>query len=134
MNRWRLMLAATALLGGCATAADEAKRQAAGERELAKALEGYTPGRTLNCIDPSFAGAPQMVGDSLLYRPVGGTIYRNVVQPNCPAFRGDQIVVAELYGSQVCRNDRFRLVQRGGGNIPSPYCRFGSFVEYKKNR
>ena len=68
MTRWTLMLAAIALLGGCATAADEAKRQAASDRELAEALEGYTPGRTLDCIDPTFAGGPQLVGDSLVYR------------------------------------------------------------------
>ena len=134
MTRWTLMLAATALLGGCATAADEAKRQAADERELAETLEGYSPGRTLDCIDSTFAGGPQLVGDSLVYRPSGGTLYRNVVAPNCPGFHGDQIVVAELYGSRICRNDRFRLVQRGGGGIPSATCRFGPFVEYKKDR
>jgi hypothetical protein len=134
MHRWTLTLAATLLLAGCATAADEAKRQAADQKELTKALAGYTPGRTVDCIDATFAGGPQLAGDSLLYRPIGGTLYRNVVAPNCPSFHGDQIVVAELYGSRICRNDRFRLVQRGGGSIPSGYCRFGPFVEYKKDR
>jgi hypothetical protein len=134
MHRWTLMLAATALLAGCATAADEAKRQAAGERELTEALAGYTPGRTLNCVDPQLAGGPQIVGDSLLYRATASTYYRNIVAPDCPSLRGDQIVVAEVYGSGICKNDRFRLVQRGGtAGIPSAYCRFGEFVEYKKN-
>ncbi|MFV0625012.1 hypothetical protein ACBY01_13520 [Sphingomonas sp. ac-8] len=134
MLRWTLTLAGAALLAGCATPAEEARRRAAGEKELAETLADYTPARTLDCIDPTFAGGPQIVGDSLLYRATANTYYRNVVEPNCPALRGDQIVIAELYGSRICKNDRFRLLQRGqSAGIPSGYCRFGEFVEYKKN-
>lgn len=133
MLRSTLTLAAAALVAGCTTPAQEARQRAAGQQELAETLEDYTPGRTVECIDSSFAGGPQIVGDSLLYRATASTYYRTVVQPGCPALRGDQVVIAEIYGGRICRNDRFRLLQRGqSAGIPSGYCRFNEFVEYKK--
>ena len=96
MPRWTLTLAAAALVAGCTTPAQEARERAAGQREIAETLEGYTRVGTRDCVDPQLAGGPQIVGDSLLYRATANTYYRNVVAPGCPALRGDQIVHTPL--------------------------------------
>ena len=40
-------------------------------------------------------------------------------------------MIVDVYGGQLCRNDRFRLVEPGL-SIPSAYCRFSGFTPYDK--
>jgi len=98
-------------------------------RDLAKALAGHVPGKTSQCIDPQFASGPQVIGhDTLLYRQ-GGTIWKaNVIGP-CPALDDDVTIISEVYGGQLCRNDKFRVLEPGA-RIPSAYCRLGAFQQY----
>ncbi len=130
----RLAWTATALLiGACATPQQQAKTKERGERLLAKTLEGRVAGPAQNCIPTGFTNGPQVVGDSLIYRQSGKRVWRSQVGDRCPFLRDDQIVVSILYGTQVCRNDRFRLIDRGS-RIPSADCTFGEFVPYDKVR
>jgi hypothetical protein len=39
------------------------------------------------------------------------------------------IVIIDLYGSQMCENDRFRTVSPGT-SIPGAFCRLGKFTPY----
>lgn len=122
----RATVAAVAfMLGGCAASrADPASSDAA---ELAEALAGRTPGPPRQCIAvPS--GGPMIIGDALLYRE-GRRLWVTRTVDGCPSLRDDAITITEVQGGQLCRNDRFRTVQRGGG-ILGPYCRFGAFVPY----
>jgi len=112
------------LVAGAAVARDDDA-----QRELAKALAGHVPGKTSECIDPKFASGPQVIGhDTLLYRQ-GGTIWKaNVIGP-CPALDDDVTVIVDMYGGQLCRNDKFRVLEPNA-TIPSAYCRLGSFQQY----
>ena len=116
-------LAAT-LIAGAAVAHDSDA-----QRDLAKALAGHVPGKTSECIDPQFASGPTVIGhDTLLYHQ-GSTIWKaNVIGP-CPALDDDVTVISDIWGGQLCKNDRFRVLEHGM-SIPSAYCRMGSFEQY----
>lgn len=122
-------LAAALALAGCA---DDPARLAASEADdLSRALAGRAPGREVDCIDADASG-PQVIGGTLLYRD-GGKLWRNDVIGTCPSLQGDPLIVAEVYGSRLCRNDRVRAVPRTGG-IPGPECRLGRFTPYTRLR
>lgn len=40
-------------------------------------------------------------------------------------------VIVEMRGSQLCRNDQFRVLTPGT-SIPSGYCRLGKFTPYTR--
>jgi hypothetical protein len=100
--------------------------------DVAKTLGGRTPGTPQTCIDNGSAGSPQIIDDrTLLYTESGRRIWRNDLPEACPGLRDDSHLIVEVYGSQLCQNDRFRAVDFGS-HIPGPYCRFGKFVPYDK--
>lgn len=121
----RGLLVVTALAG--ATAADDAK-------DLANALAGRTPGKPETCVSPSRIGTPQIIGNRILLYRDGRRMWRNDLPEACPGLNDDAIVVSEIYGGQVCRNDQFYTLQRTGGSIPGPRCRLGNFVPWDKAR
>lgn len=123
MIRGLLLVAA---LGG-ATAADDAK-------DLARALAGRVPGKAETCVSASRVGSPQIFGDRVLLYRDGARLWRNDLPDGCPGLDADPIFVSEVYGGQVCRNDQFYTLQRGGGSIPGPRCRLGNFVPWDKVR
>lgn len=126
-------IAPALLAGACATPQQVAETKAEDARLLARTLEGRVAGPAQDCIPTGFIDGPQVVGDSLIYRQSGKRLWRSQVGDRCPFLRDDQIVVSILYGTQVCRNDRFRLIDRGS-RIPSGDCTFGQFVPYDKAR
>ena len=44
---------------------------------------------------------------------------------------GGHTMIVEMHGSQLCRNDLFRM-NEAGSSIPNAYCRFGKFTPYSK--
>ncbi len=124
-------IAPALLAGACATSQQVAETKAEDARLLARTLEGRVAGPAQDCIPTGFIDGPQVVGDSLIYRQSGKRLWRSQVGDRCPFLRDDQIVVSILYGTQVCRNDRFRLIDRGS-RIPSGDCTFAPFVPYDK--
>ncbi|MHA6724119.1 hypothetical protein [Sphingomonas sp. RS2018] len=127
----RTALLAALALAGCTAAADRGSRVDT-ETEMAEALEGRTAGKPQDCIALPATAGPRIVGESLLYQ-AEGRLFRNDPVDGCAALRGDPIVVIELFGSRVCRNDRFRTLPRQT-SIPGPYCRLGPFVPYDRPR
>lgn len=127
--RWRLVLAAGALAGGATALAQDS---APLSPDLAKALEGRVPGKPENCISNSRVNGPEIIDDrNILYRQSGARIWRNEMTDKCPAVRDNDIVVIEIFGDQICKYDRFRVVNRNSG-IPSAFCILGSFTPYDK--
>ncbi|GAA0327329.1 hypothetical protein GCM10009087_41980 [Sphingomonas oligophenolica] len=123
----KLPLLALALLATGAMAADS-DREA---RDLAKALAGRTPGKPFDCVNPSWAGGPQIIGNrTLIYRETG-RVLRNDLPEACPGLDEDSIIVSEIHGSQLCKGDLFYTLQRGS-RIPGPHCRLGKFTPYEK--
>ncbi|WP_141395866.1 hypothetical protein [Sphingomonas spermidinifaciens] len=122
------------VLAGCAGQDRTAEQiRARGEREFAAAIEGRVPGKPARCIDPQTAGGPQLVApDKLVYRDLNAVWVTRV--EGCPFIDRDSIVIAEVFGGQLCRNDRFRTARRGGIAIPGPFCRYGDFTPYRAPR
>lgn len=129
MAPWLRLIAAMALtVGATAMAQDSAPMSPA----LAKALEGRVPGKPENCIWNSRGTSPDIVDDrNILYRQSGARIWRNELADKCTPMRDNDYLVIESYGDQICKFDRFRVVNRNSG-APSAYCILGSFTPYDK--
>lgn len=124
------VLAAVALAGCSANAASDPGKD--GE-ELNKALAGRVAGTPKACIGVTSGDGPMIIGQTLLYRE-GRRLWRTEPVGGCPGLNGDPILVVEVHGGQLCRNDRFRTLDRASTLIPGPYCRFGDFTPYEKPR
>jgi hypothetical protein len=127
-----IMLAAFALAGCTGNAALQASRQAEAQRDLDDALKGRVAGKPQDCLfSPSSVNGPQIVDQgTILYRD-GKRVWRNDLAAACPSLDHDDILVVEMHGSQICKNDLFRPIDRGS-QIPGAYCRFGQFTPYVK--
>lgn len=99
--------------------------------ELDKALAGRVAGQPQNCIDTNSNDGPQIIDNRTLIYRSAGRVWRNTLPDECPSLRDDSILIVEVYGAQLCSDDRFRTVTRGL-SIPSAYCRLGRFVPYTK--
>ncbi len=122
----RPFLAAIAVLAvtGAATARDS-------RDDLAKALDGRVAGTPVRCIQLSRVNGPQIVDrTTILYRD-GGRLWRTGPRGACPSLRPLTALVTEVYGGQLCRNDRFRILAPGD-IIASGTCLFTDFTPYDR--
>jgi hypothetical protein len=95
-------------------------------------LAGRIAGPPVACIDVSRVQGPTIVDDkTILYRESGRRIWRATPIGACGPLRPASTIIVDVYGGQICRNDRFRLLSYGM-SIPSAYCRFGNFTPYDK--
>ncbi|MEZ0495299.1 hypothetical protein [Sphingomonas sp. IW22] len=130
----RALLIASAALA-CAGCAADAQRTAdireRGAREFAEATKDRVAGAPNDCISLQRTGGPQIVSpDTLIYRD-GSTLWVTRVQ-GCTFLDDNDLVVSRVFGSQLCRNDQFRTLQRGTSSIPGPICRYGNFTPYRR--
>lgn len=132
--RSAIVTAAALLIAGCAATPEQmASDQAEAAKDFATATKGRVAGKPQQCIDNVGVDGPQIIGnDRLIYRQGGRRIWVTQLRSECPGLRPqDSIIIAEVFGGQTCRNDRFRVVQRGN-TIPGAYCFFGDFVPYDR--
>ncbi|WP_246156454.1 DUF6491 family protein [Sphingorhabdus profundilacus] len=102
---------------------------------LTKELSGKVAGEAVNCIsDFNGANVIRISDDILLYRVSGRLVYKNTLRGGCPGLANDNdVIVTEQFGSQKCRGDLIKLVDRTTG-IQGPVCSLGEFVPYRKNK
>lgn len=97
-------------------------------------LAGRVAGEPVNCITLNRNTSPEIVdGRTILYRETERRVWRTGPVDNCPSLRPLNTLIIDVYGAQLCRNDRFRTVTPGT-SIPSAYCRFDRFTPYDKPR
>jgi hypothetical protein len=101
---------------------------------LAKELKGKVAGAPVNCISSTHHYDPIRISDDmLLYRVSGRLVYQNKLRGICNGLtRDDDIIVTETFGSQYCRGDIIRLVDRMSG-FPGGFCSLGEFTPYRKD-
>lgn len=129
--RLAIMIGA-ALLGGCAASAEQsASRQAEADRDLAKAIGDRKPGKPQDCINSTTNDGPQIIDKKTVIYRQGQRVFVNTLVAECPNLSSYNTMVVELHGSQICRNDQFRVIEPGSA-IPGAYCRFGKFMPYSK--
>lgn len=95
-------------------------------------LAGRVAGAPQRCISlGATVDGPTIVDEhTILYRS-GSRIYRTGPQGTCPALRPFNTLIVEVYGGQLCRNDRFRI-KEPNSVIPSGACLFTDFTPYSK--
>lgn len=111
MHRIALALAAGAAL--LAAPAVAAKGKPTGEEKLAKLLEGREAGKPVNCIPLFATRSSRIIDKTAIVYDNGNVIYVN--RPRHPeSLDDDDVMVTNLYSSQLCRLDTVRLHDRTG--------------------
>ena len=123
------------LIGAIAiTATPAIARQSMQERgaaELAKELDGLVPGAPQKCLSLSdIQGSHIIDGTAIVYRTLGGKTYVNRTL-NPQLLREDGIPVQFVFGAQLCRLDRVRLLDRYS-RIPRGDIGLSDFMLYSK--
>lgn len=122
------------LLAGCTANARSSSNQTTVESnaaELAKALDGLTPGKPRSCLNPlARRYETKTIGDTILYRVNKNLIYRTEA-PGCSHAASGDALVSVNYGSQLCSGqilqtvDFFTRIYTGG-------CTLGEFTPYTR--
>ncbi|WP_293881731.1 hypothetical protein [Sphingomonas sp.] len=114
------------LLSACATTV--AAREEAPDPKLQQALAGKIVGKPKSCIALTDARSSTTYRGAILYRVNSRLSYVNDLG-KCPFLRDDNIQVLDVFGSQLCRGDIVRMVDRNS-RFPSGSCVFSDFVPY----
>jgi hypothetical protein len=125
---WKTALAIAASLAatGCVSTT-AAERAAEGEAKLARMLEGRVAGQSQSCISAWRNTNLQVINETAIVYDAGNTIY--VARPAQPqSLDSDDILVIERTGSQLCKHDIVRTVDRSG--FMTGVIFLGDFVPY----
>jgi hypothetical protein len=129
MRSFSLCLAA--LLAAAAPAFAVQSTQERGEAELAKQIAGLVPGKPVQCISLSQSDGSTIIdGTAIVYRGMGGKLYVNRPR-GAEMLREDDIPVQYIYGSQLCRMDQVKLLDRST-RMERGFANLGDFVPYTK--
>ena len=83
-------------------------------------LAGRIAGTPVRCIGIGLVQGPTILdATTILYRQSGKRVWRTGPVGPCPQLRPLSTIIVDIYGGQLCRNDRFRLIEPGL-SIPSP--------------
>lgn len=95
-------------------------------------LAGRVAGEPRTCLPTAMSsGGPTIVdAHTILYRD-GARLWRTGPRGACPSLRPFSTMIVEVFGGQICRGDRFRILDPGT-TIPSASCRFTDFTPYAK--
>ena len=95
-------------------------------------LAGRIAGESRDCLSLSRNTSPTVIDQrTILYRESGRRIWRTGPVGACPSLRPNTILIVQVYGAQLCRNDRFQTLIPNT-TIPSGYCRFTQFTPYDR--
>ena len=94
-------------------------------------LAGRTAGPAQDCVTNDSTTSLRIVdGRTMLYGS-GSTLWLNRLAVECPAARPSDILVTFPTGSQYCRGDIVRTLDRST-HIPGPSCVLGDFIPYRR--
>ena len=101
------------------------------EARLAKALEGRSAGKPVDCIPLRQIQSSEIFeGTAILYK-VGSTYYLNRPRSGANFLDRDDILVTNTHGSNLCSIDIVRLVDQAT-RFPNGSLGLGEFVPYTK--
>ena len=130
MKTFASVLAGAALLLSGATAASAETVAEKGEAELARLLDGRTAGEPVSCITAHNSNRLRVIEHVGVVYDAGKTIY--VSRATDPKSLGPwDVPVIERFGSQLCKTDIMRTVDRSGGFL-SGIVFLTDFVPYTK--
>lgn len=95
-------------------------------------LAGRAPGAPARCIDPIRVTGPEITrAGTIIYRGSAKRLWVSTPIGTCPALRPYSTLVIDRFGVDLCRGDRFRVLDPPS-RIASATCRFGPFVPWVK--
>ncbi|MES2288603.1 MAG: hypothetical protein V4530_02610 [Pseudomonadota bacterium] len=126
----RISTAAIALLltASCATVPQETGP----DPKLAEALKGMHPGKPRSCIPLDEARSAKVYRGAILYTPGRRMSYVNT-SPGCYTNDYDPLFVVEAFGTQLCKGDTVKFVDRLSG-MQGGFCVLGEFTPYHAKR
>lgn len=101
------------------------------EARLDKLLDGRVAGKPVSCINLRNIQSTEIIDDTAIVYRVGRKLYVNRPQGGAYQLDRDDILVTKTLGSQLCRVDMVRLLDRTS-LIPSGFVSLGEFVPYTK--
>jgi hypothetical protein len=129
--RTLLLCLATLLVAASAPALARQSMQERGEAELAKQVAGLIPGKAVRCISLSQSDGSNIIDSTaIVYRGIGGKLYVNRPR-GAEMLREDDIPVQYVFGSQLCRMDQIKLLDRST-QMERGFANLGDFVPYSK--
>lgn len=131
MLRFLNLLPALALIGAAVPAVAAKRVSETGEAKLAKALEGRTPGKPVDCISLRNARSSQVYDGTAIVYEDGRTLYVNRPTIGAESLRRDDILVSKTWSDRLCRIDTIRLLDQGS-RFEHGFVGLGQFVPYTK--
>ena len=109
-------------------------REARGEAELAKAIEGRTAGEPVKCLNTRDIRSTRVIDrTAILYEMRGGTIYVNKPESGARQLDRWTALVTRTSSPQLCDVDIVRLYDTTA-NMETGSVSLGRFVPYRKSR
>jgi hypothetical protein len=101
------------------------------EARLDKLLDGRVAGKPVSCINLRDIQSSEIIdGTAIVYR-IGKRLYVNHPRGGAYQLDRDDILVTKTIGSQLCRIDTVRLIDRTS-HFPSGFVSLGDFVPYTR--
>jgi len=126
-----LSLGLAALILAVAPAPARPSQQERGQAELDKQLAGLVPGKPVDCLSLSRIDGSNIVDrTAIVYRGLGGTLWVNRPR-GAEMLREDDVPVQFVYGSQLCKLDQIKLLDRVS-RMERGFVGVGEFVPYTK--
>ena len=105
--------------------------QERGQADLDKQLAGLVPGKPVDCVNLGRIDGSNIVDrTAIVYRGLGGTLWVNRPR-NADMLREDDVLVQFIYGSQLCKLDDIKLLDRVS-RMERGFVGLGEFVPYTK--
>jgi hypothetical protein len=102
-----------------------------GEADLAKEIAGRVAGKPVDCLPLSRIDGSTIVDrTAIVYRGLGGMIWVNRPR-GAEMLRDDDVPVQIVYGSQLCKLDRIKLLDRST-RMERGFVGLDVFVPYTK--
>jgi hypothetical protein len=122
--------AATLALGAMSAAIAQPRERLTGEQRIAKLTEGRIAGKPVSCIPAQISDRLQVIDKTAVVYDGGRTVY--VARPRDPrSLSSDDILIINRFGSQLCKQDVIRTVDRSSGFMTGVVF-LGDFVPYTR--
>lgn len=122
-----LALAATVL-----TTPPAAASNASPEAKLAKAIEGRTAGKPVDCLYLRDIRSSRIIDDTaILYETAGGTLYVNRPRSGEKSLDSWDVMVTDTRSPRLCNIDVVRLIDPST-RMQTGFVMLGDFVPYRK--
>lgn len=128
-----LPLVVLSMLAACAMSSTaQAPRSERAETRLARALEGKVAGAPQRCVPRYRTNDLEIVDrNTILFKNGRDLVYRNDPEGGCGGLDPTRTIVTSSIGSDQCRGDIIRVVDRTSGNLVGS-CAFADFIPYRR--